>query len=130
MQHNRPTAVQNDDLELLKLVLAVVNNNIDPNSVQSSGGSSKSVMGFTQSDFNIVNNILKTLQTKQTYLYNLAMKRKYLKEQKVLREQRQAKAGPVQEEVDGKADESRFMVQIPLPLFVEYEELLLFRTKR
>lgn len=127
MQHSRP-AVKNDDLELLKLVLAVVNNNIDPKSVQSSGGS-RSVMGFTQSDFNIVNNILKTLQTKQIYLYNLAMKRKYLKEQRVLREQRQAKGGPVEED-DGKADESRFKVQIPLPLFVEYEELTLFRTKR
>ena len=93
--------VVNDDLESLKIVLAVVN---------SAHLALKSSHNFTQSDFNIVNNILKTLQLKQVYLYNWAMRKRECKEK--------------------SCDESLLSMRIPFPLLVEYEEMVLFHSKK
>jgi len=108
-------AVQNDDLELLKLVLAAVNS-----SGEMKGG--KSALGFSQCDFNIVSNLLRTLQVKQVYLYNLA------KSWKELAGQVQVQKGA--EFTDGGQNRVDASGQMPFPLLVDYEEMTLFRTKR
>ena len=111
-------AVQNDDLELLKLVLAAVNSSGEMKNVQ--GG--KSALSFSQCDFNIVNNLLRTLQVKQVYLYNLA------KSWKDLAGQVQVQKGS--EFTDGGQNRVDASGQMPFPLLVDYEEMTLFRTKR
>lgn len=114
------SAAQNDELELLKIVLAVVNGSSDPKLAKSN---------FSQGDFNIVNNILRTLQIKQVYLYKMAMRCKSIKEEKMLKmHQGGGVSGDEDEMRVGKANE--WLVDVPFSLVVDYEELSLIRTKR
>lgn len=107
-QLGRPFNAQNDNLELLKILLSALHNNTHKSD-------------FSQSDFIIVNNLLKTMEIKQIYLYNLAMQKKFLKEHK---------------EKNDYSNSPRIQnyniqyAQIPYPLLVDFEEIMVFHSKK
>ncbi len=109
-------ATRNDELELLRIVLAVVGQT-------SGGGEGKGAKAvFSQSDFNIVSNILRTLSLKQIWLYELMMRCKREREERL----RKGGAGAG----EGKRPERAWSEEIPAPLFLDYDDVSLIRLKR
>jgi len=114
---SRPSVVTtakttNEDLELLKIVLTVIGQTTLGADV--SGGKIAKAM-FSQSDFNIVTNLLRTLSVKQIYLFKLAMRCKKWKEEK---------------KSQNKKPDKVLSEEIPVPLVLDYEEVSLMKMKR
>ena len=141
-RQNSVTSFSEDDFELLKVVLALVdlnmtnsrhNLNSNTNSSSNSGTSSPAQFNlnsnFDQTDFNIVNYFLRSLQMKQLYLYDLAMRKKKLKETSQLN-----KALNVAESIQASCSTTSNLLneknEIQFSLLVDYEELTVFNSKK
>lgn len=111
----RQSLNSNNKFELLKMLLSTINydSNSDKNSLKSE---------FSNSDFIIVKNLLKTIQIKQIYLYNIAMQNKF--EKKDLKEKNENSTSLSVRMHDTQCE------QIPYPLIIDFEEISVFTQKK
>jgi len=107
----------NNDSELLKIVVALVDLASKHSLVENNNSNKfEGLSSFDQTDFNIVNHILKSLQMKQLYLYDLAIKQK----NKLKKEQQTSQETPNL----AHTHETQFS------LLVDFEELTIFNSKK
>jgi hypothetical protein len=107
----------NNDSELLKIVVALVDLASKHSLVENNNSNKfEGLSSFDQTDFNIVNHILKSLQMKQLYLYDLAIKQK----NKLKKEQQTNQETPNL----AHTHETQFS------LLVDFEELTIFNSKK
>lgn len=125
-----------DDFELLKVILALVEfnttkstvaANANNNSVNSNTHSPSNLnSNFDQTDLNIINHILRTLQIKQLYLYDLAMKKKLVKENHLKLDKDVANNSNTSNTNKSNITSN----EIQFSLLVDYEELTTFYSKK
>jgi hypothetical protein len=138
------------NIELMELIL----NNNSSNGYMGLSGGSNSGLTFDQSDMNIVLNLLKTLQIKQIYMYNLAMHNKKLmdirdeiKTEESKNQQQVSENETIIKAVNGSSAASHtfsasnystylnnlstlLRTEIQFPLLVEYEENVTILCKK
>ena len=145
-RQNSLTSFSDDDFELLKVILALVdlnmtnskhnlnsNTNSSSNSSTSSPGQLNLNSNFDQTDFNIVNYFLRSLQMKQLYLYDLAIRKKKLKETSQINKATKL-VNTVAETSQASFSTTSNLLnennEIQFSLLVDYEELTVFNSKK